>query len=353
MSWQTRVRQHIIGTPFEGIARRLYRHLKGQQRTSPHIVKPIILPKPKSGEGPVDLTGYFDYETLIEEEKEEYSNIELKDDLTSGGVHANEAWHYYWRAVNQVLRQSDYGNRPGFIDRTFGGRDTPIRILSLGSGYCGHEIKLASQLNSPYEITCTDINEALFNRAKEEATEKHLNMSFRIEDLNFIEIEHATYDVIFAHAVLHHVINLERLYDQIANGLQKNGVLHLVEVVGMNRKLIWPENEAFANALLRTLPEDISEGYQLDVPVGDHGMEGVRQEDIMPALAERFDTLYEYSHGAFMRFFCTNPYLGKRLDPNSPRIKQVLDFLIAWDIAAVDNGILRPLEVWGFYKPKQ
>ena len=41
-----------------------------------------------------------------------------------------------------------------------------------------------------------------------------------------------------------------------------------------------------------------------------------------------------------------------RLDPNNPRTRQALDFLIACDIAAVDNGILRPLEVWGVYRPK-
>ena len=127
----------------------------------------------------------------------------------------------------------------------------------------------------------------------------------------------------------------------------------MVEVVGMNRKLIWPENEAFANSLLRALPDDICGGYQLNIPFQDHGMEGVRQEDIMPVMAERFDTLYEYSHGAFMRFICTNPYLGKLLDPNRPKAKCALDFLIACDIAAVNNDILRPLEVYGFYRPKQ
>jgi hypothetical protein len=92
---------------------------------------------------------------------------------------------------------------------------------------------------------------------------------------------------------LHHVINLEHLLRQIAEGLADGGVFHLVEVVGMNRKLIWDENEDLANSLLATVPKSITRNLRLDVPIETDGMEGVRKQDILPLLDQRFDPLFE------------------------------------------------------------
>ena len=50
------------------------------------------------------------------------------------------------------------------------------------------------------------------------------------------------------------MINLERLYGEIRTGLEEDGVLHMVEVVGKNRELIWDENEDFANSLSTSFP---------------------------------------------------------------------------------------------------
>ena len=114
---------------------------------------------------------------------------------------------------------------------------TPVNRfgLSLGSGHCGHELALAERRNCPYEITCTDINEALFTEARKRAQERNLSLRFEVEDLNFIRIAPSCYDLIFAHAVLHHVINLEILFEHIAQGLTSRGILQLVEVIGKNK----------------------------------------------------------------------------------------------------------------------
>ena len=79
-------------------------------------------------------------------------------------------------------------------------------------------------------------------------------------------------------------------------------------------------------------------------------MEGVRQEDILPLIRQHFQIIFEVRHGAFMRFICTNPELGRRLDPNQLHTKQALDFLMDCDASAVRNSILRPLEIWGVYE---
>jgi len=42
----------------------------------------------------IDLTGNFDYKKLTEEEIQEYSNIEVTEDLREGGFHGHKAWRY-------------------------------------------------------------------------------------------------------------------------------------------------------------------------------------------------------------------------------------------------------------------
>ena len=275
-----------------------------------------------------DLTKQYDYNKLLEEEKEAYSTVEITKELKLGGAHAYNSWQYYWRRIGGQTQHKEWANMPAYLDRTFGNLSRPIRILSLGSGYCGHEIECAEKLTSSYLMTCIDINEELFVRAREVKKEKHLSMEFRVEDLNFIAIDRGKFDLIFANAVLHHIINLEHLYEQIRLGLSEHGIFQLVEVVGMNRKLIWDENEKVANALLDLVPDRITRKIRLTAGFAEKGMEGIRQEDILPPLREKFHPIFECRHGAFMRYICTHPDLGRYFDPNDKSAKPFLDFLI-------------------------
>jgi SAM-dependent methyltransferase len=297
-----------------------------------------------------DLTRYYSYQQLIHEEKQHFSSIEITRDLKESGVHANDSWHYYWKRIAHVLEnRTQLSDVPKYLDQISGSLGRPIRILSLGSGYCGHEIDWARKLNSPYIITCTDINDQPFNLAREIANRENLCLEFDIEDLNFIQIKPGHFDAIFAHAALHHVINLEHLFAEIAAGLSPLGIFHLVEVVGMNRKLIWDDNEKFANALLDLIPDQITRKVRLNVPRATTGMEGIRQEEILPLLRKNFCPVFELRHGAFMRFVCTHPDLGRQFDPSDVAVKPFLDFLIDCDNSAVEHGVLRPLEIWGVY----
>jgi SAM-dependent methyltransferase len=300
----------------------------------------------------IDLTSCFDYEKLIEEEKQHYSGIEVTEDLREGGVHGSTSWTYYWQHVAQTISSGPFGNVPEWLAGTYGGRGETIEILSLGSGYCGNELDFARGVDAPCRVHCTDINEDLFFQAQEVAAQEGLEISFRVEDLNFIKIEPNRYHMIFAHAVLHHVINLERLYAQIVRGLKPDGIFHLVEVVGQNRKLIWDENEAFANQLLGYLPRRVVGDHRIQILPEEEGMEGIRQEEIIPLMEACFAPVYEHRHGAFMRFLCTHPTFLKLIHPSEPVAKRCLDFMIECDDAAVRSRILRPLEIWGIYRPR-
>ncbi len=299
-----------------------------------------------------DRTRDYDYDRLLREEKEHYSKIEVTEGLKEGGIHASSAWEYYWRGIADRIAPGGFGDMAAYLSRP-GSRPAagrPIEVLSLGSGYCGHEIDLARRLPRPYRVHCTDINEQIFEKAKQIARAEALEVEFRVADLNHIQVEPGRYHLVFAHAALHHVINLERLFEQVSAGLAPGGVFHVVDVVGENRKLIWDENQRYANALLALLPASVTRGAQVVVEAVDEGMEGIRQQETLPMLHQAFTPIFELRHGAFMRFICTHPELGPALDPRDPDRRRLIDFLIASDDCAVRHGILRPLELWGVYR---
>ncbi len=303
---------------------------------------------------PYDLTRSYDYDRLLDEEKEHYSKIEVTDRLTEGGVHAHAAWEYYWGRVSQNIEGNagPYTDMVAYLERSVP-NDRTIQVLSLGSGYCGQEIMMAGKFSRDYAIACVDINPDLFQQARVAVEQKGLKLSFEIGDLNFITIQPRKYDLVFAHAVLHHVINLEHLYAQVAGGLTDRGVFHIIEVVGKNRMLIWENNQSVANKLLDICPEALVATHRILVGQEEEGMEGVRQEEILVRLKDYFAPEYEYAHGAFMRYVCLHPKLGPALCPTDPESRKYLDFLIDCDESCVQRNLLKPLEIWGVYRPRQ
>ncbi len=297
-----------------------------------------------------DHTRAYDYDRLVREEKEHYAHIEITDGLKEGGAHASSAWQHYWEHVGRRIAEGPFANLGEALVRGRPAEGRPLEILSLGSGYCGHELDLARSLRVPYRIRCTDLNEALFEQARAKATAEGLHVEFGAADINFMSIDRRRYDLILAHACIHHVINLEHLLDQVAGGLAEGGLFHTVDVVGRNRKLIWDENERYANAVLDLVPARITGGRRLRVEEDAEGMEGIRQEEILPQLRRTLRPVYEHRHGAFMRFVCTDPELSLGFDPRDDEARRFLDFLIAADDLAVRFGVLQPLELWGVYR---
>lgn len=296
-----------------------------------------------------DYTRDLDYHRLVAEELAEFDNHPSTADLKLGGVHDLAAWHYYWARLGaEEFGAWPHSNIAHFLEELpFEG---PIRVLSLGSGFCGPDLDIARSFRVPYEITCVDINPKLFAQARETVANEGLSVRFEEADLNYVTLPRASWHLVFAHAILHHVINLERLFEQISGSLIPGGVCQFVEVGGKNRCLISDETTEFANTILRLLPRDlIPEANIVVTPEG--GMEGIRQERLLPLIEEHFQPIFEVRHGAFMRFVCHATPVGT-LDPENPRHRSWLDFLIDVDRSCVRRGILPPLEIWGVYRPR-
>jgi SAM-dependent methyltransferase len=304
-----------------------------------------------AGEVEVDWTVTYDYPRLRDDEINEYSNIEVTENLREGGIHAQKAWGYWFRYLSDQVMKTSLTDE---ILRFCEGVSNP-QILSLGCGYGGIELEIAQSLRSPYQITAVDINPGILARAGIEAREKKLNIQFQSLDLNFVEIPEKAFDLIFAHASLHHLVNLEHVFAQIYKGLRDHGRLIVQDVIGKTQVLFWKENVDFAIDLVQQMPREYSSGIHLapySEPAIQRGMEGIRQEEIEPLLSAYFTPIKMFKYGSFMRMICTHPDLGKRLDPDIEADRLYLQRLFELDVCLVREGKLRPTEMLAVYEKK-
>lgn len=309
-----------------------------------------------TAEAAIDLTKSYDYQKLVEEEVREYDNIEVTEHLREGGVHAHKAWDYWFRYLCDRVWQTHFCNE---IVIHCNQVDRP-RILSLGCGYGGVELSTAKQLRTPYEFIAVDINPHLFEEAGRRAALEGLNITWEAADMNFIRLQENVFDVIYAHASLHHVLNLEHVCEQVYKGLKRDGCLVVADIIGKTRVLFWQENVEVAAEIVREMPDRykarISDFDGLIRSYGEPGvqvgMEGIRQEEIPRQLSKWFSPIKMFTYGSFMRLICTNPVIGKMLDPDREEDRRYLEDLFELDLKLVREGKLRPTELFGVFRKK-
>lgn len=297
-----------------------------------------------------DLTQDTDYDRLVKEEIEEYSNIEVTEDLREGGIHAHDSWAYWFqflaRKWGTFLKQE--------IVEFCESRHNP-RILSLGCGYGGVELSIADSLKRPFEMLGLDLNESILESPRAVALRKNLPIRFQVMDINFLAIAEGEFDVVMAHASLHHLLNLEHVFQQIQKGLKDDGILVVQDIIGKTQVLFWKENVEFTQELVRSLPSRLTKGVTIPPYVEPElqiGMEGIRQEEIEEQIDLLFKPVRTFHYGSFMRLICTHPVLGKRLNPDDEQDREILDHLCRLDLKQIEDGILRPTEVLGVYSKR-
>lgn len=295
-----------------------------------------------------------EYRKLIEDEIAEYSGVEITDDLKLGGIHDFAAWHYYWKHVNKrVQGLLGTSNIWPLLERNANQKETP-RILSLGCGHGGHELALARKLRSNYRITALDLNGNILKKAREIAGRENLNIRFECADLNYISLPENSFDFIFSQASLHHIINLEHLFEQVNRALADDGEFYIADIIGKNRVILWDENLIFLNRLVPEIPERFRRDKRNRlvnsiVPSEGEGMEGVRQEELYGILLKSMKSKFLYPHNAFIRFIATHPVLGLNLSEDSDEARKILDYLIGQDDKNIESKKLRPTEFLGIF----
>ncbi|HEX5051171.1 MAG TPA: class I SAM-dependent methyltransferase [Planctomycetota bacterium] len=215
------------------------------------------------------------------------------------------------------------------------GNATP-RFLSLGAGDCQLELTLAKAFVKgglrTFTIDCVEPDLLLRGRARASALAQGLEQHVVgvAADLNTWSARHR-YDGVMANGSLHRVVRLERLLD----GVQKvmaDGAWFVVRArIGRNGHLRWPEALAEVHQLWQDLPPSHRWDHHLrrsqqtftDWDNSRIGDDGVRAQDVLPELLERFSMPLFAGFGNLIDVF-----VGTAFGPNfSPESAWDRDFI--------------------------
>jgi len=241
-----------------------------------------------------------------------------------------------------------------------------IRCLSLGSGNCDQEIRIASQLRArgftAFQMECLDLNETMLERGQAAATEQGLadNFIFTAGDFNqwrpSAEYD-AEYDVVLAIQALHHVMELEHLFTAIKDALRPTGVFVVSDMIGRNGHMRWPEALSIIQEFWSRLPPSYRYNNQLkrydeefvNWDCSHEGFEGIRAQDILPLLNSTFHFERFIAFGNVIDPFVDRGF-GHNFNASAEWDRAFIDEIHRRDDEGMRNGTLKPTHMFAILR---
>ncbi|MGH2508136.1 MAG: class I SAM-dependent methyltransferase [Ktedonobacteraceae bacterium] len=229
-----------------------------------------------------------------------------------------------------------------------------LSVLSLGSGDCVFEKGVHEIINSQVHAswTCTDLNPSVSAYASQLVDKGGFadNFKFHTLDLNN-EFVTDKYDVILVNHALHHFVNLEFILDSVRESLNVGGRFVVSDMIGRNGHMRWQESLTIIESLWKVLPDNYRfnnhakcfEGRtynNYDCTTGGD-FEGVRAQDILPLLLERFNFIKFVGFGNLPDIFVDRAY-GPNFDCERDFDKYFIDFLEDLNCYLIDRGVIKP-----------
>ncbi len=276
-------------------------------------------------------------------------------------VHDLPAIYHYWS--NKYLRPQmetfGFSNPDEFfakyLQESFVDADSrPVRFVSLGCGNCDTEVRVARMLVdkgiTQFTLECVDVNATMLDRGMKMAASAGVGAQLVATRSDFNHWQpHGHYDAIMANQSLHHVVELERLFASVADALAAHGRFIAADIIGRNGHRLWPEAMSILREYWSQLPRKSRYNVQLhrqenkfaDWDCSAEGFEGIRAQDILPLLIQRFD--FEL----FMGFAnIIDPFIGRSFGPNfdadSAQDRAFIDRVHARDQAEILAGRIKP-----------
>ncbi|UFK97427.1 methyltransferase domain-containing protein [Kaistella faecalis] len=198
----------------------------------------------------------------------------------------------------------DYLTKNYFKDKT------NLKLISLGSGVCSHEIRLA-ELRPDWEVHCYDFSDKLLQNAAKSAQEKKLNnISFFAENVITYNFEPQRYDIVFFHASLHHFDKMDDFLKNVAvKNLKPGGYLIINEFVGNNRLQYSQEQINYINKAIDLIPKKFRKIFKTGLYKNSYSGSGVLRMiaadpsecvdsiSILPAIHRYFNVIEEKPYG--------------------------------------------------------
>ena len=302
------------------------------------------------------------YERQLEHEIEEYGRVHGEDSDTPVPLiePSPASWLDMQGRAAARIREATGFDMQGHVVSRLRVRDG-VRMLSLGSGPGGLELEFAREAPLA-KIVCVDVNADLLEKGREGAVSKGLAVEFQQGDLNAIELPPSEFDLVFCHASLHHLVELEHVFGQIKRTLKPGGELIAVDIITRHGYRMWPETRKVIDGVWKTLPATYRVNHTAyHVKMEDKkifesdarafNMECIRSEDILPLLEAEFETVAYVPYFSLCRRLFDSMY-GPNYDLDRPLDRAILDWLWALDCHYLDTGVLKPETFFGLYRAK-
>src|SRR5258705_4719780 len=98
------------------------------------------------------------------------------------------------------------------------------RGLEIGAGTGYFSLNLLKQ-GILSEVTCTDVSPGMLEALAGSAEQMHLDVEAVVCDAESLPFESSSFDVVFGHAVLHHIPDLERAFSEFRRVLKPGGLV--------------------------------------------------------------------------------------------------------------------------------
>jgi len=233
----------------------------------------------------------------------------------------------------------------------------PIKALSVGCGF-GIIERVLRRHDFCQLIHGVDVAENAIESARRTAEAEGLDgLTYEVADLNTVQFPADTYDIVYAHAALHHIFQLEHILDQIKHTLKPGGLLVAYEYIGPSQMQFPRRDLELADIFLKLIPEryrklqrrkGIKEEafrFSLDAMNRSDPSEGIRASEIVPLIASRFEIKHFRYVGGTLLLLIFNEIAGN-FDENDAEIMSLVDALIALDNFLIDNAVLASYHVY-------
>lgn len=228
------------------------------------------------------------------------------------------------------------------------------RFLSIGSGNCDAEVAIVRDLVDrglvDFTLECLDINPSMLERGRALATQAGVSQHLCFSQADFNAWRPTgRYEGIMANQCLHHVQNLEGLFDGIHAGLADQGLFVTSDMIGRNGHQRWPEALEIVEREWAELADSYKYNHQnrrLELEFVNHdcsvdSFEGIRAQDILPLLIERFNFQVFIAFGNVVDIFVDRAF-GHNFNVEKEEDKAFIDRLHAIDEEGFRQGRLTP-----------
>ncbi len=238
-------------------------------------------------------------------------------------------------------------------------------IISIGAGDAEIEVETAARIIAGgftgFSFECLELSPFLIERGNARIKERGLehHFSFTEADLAHWRPER-NFGAAFANQSLHHIEALEHVFDTIGKGLEPQGSFVVGDMIGRNGHMRWPESLAIINALWTVIPDQWKQNRPLgrfeetfvNQDCSTVGFEGIRAQDILPLLLDRFQFHRFAAWGGLLDIFVDRVF-GHNLSSEKSLDRKFIDTMWETNQALLRLGVLTPTQMVAVLKKEK